>query len=63
MCEENAGGCDVSGELLQSEGGEAQQTGNRNPGVTGTDPKPRDCLQERERESIDRAQHQLCQVN
>ena len=45
VCEENTGGRDVSGELLQSEGGEAQQTGNRNPGVTGTYPEPRDCLQ------------------
>ena len=50
------------GKLLQPEGGETQQTGNRNPGVTGTDPEPRDCLQKRERKSIDRAQHQLCQV-
>ena len=62
MCEEDAGGRDVSGELLEPEGGAAQQARDRDPGVARAAPQPRHRVQEREGEGPHRAQHQQRQV-
>ena len=53
--QEDSGGRDVSGELLQPEGGETQQARDRNQGVPGAPPKSSHRLQERKGASPDRA--------
>ena len=55
MRQEDSGGRDVSGELLQPEGGETQQARDRNQGVPGAPPKSSHRLQERKGASPDRA--------